>query len=810
MKWARTRRYFRSILVSPLLLSLILAAVLNLVPQFHEIYISSLDGEAWPRPGLVLGLLATGLLSATLFFGYLSSWVVMRQSGLGFGSGLVFTDPKQITDDRNIVAMRDVLAILCGAAPFAGLAAGFYHAGSLLELKLSTLDDAYRLIGIPGDTPADIRHLASQARGMPLVICLAGVGALVVIYIAGRTQISTPWRTGWQMLCDSVWPSRSLACSYPRYTFIHACTPLERRQRMRTRMPSVIKYAALGWLIGVPIAQYLGPEAFNGAFVAVGPLATLALSLTAFMVLLFWLGEWSRHLGVPVMLLTAIGVISIGSARYLAPPNQVMNASARAGERVAINRVSNGKSELATKFDKWLESRRDRAQYGRYPVFVIAAQGGGIYAAAAISEFMAKLHDVCPNFPQHVFAVSAVSGGALGSVVFNSVASGQQVTERCALGRRAVAPLLETVRQITQSDHLSATLASTTPDLLRNLGVLAWHEVAALARSDLQPISWPGRAEALECSLLLAYSRVADLSGTKASCKDRNGGGSLLVMPYPRSWTESSRLPALVLNATRAETGDRVAYAPFSLWQIGDRSLKAFADLYQNENETTLLQAAVTSARFPAVMPAKVLTLRASSSEKKGFEDVQWRNFVDGGYADSSGSTTALDIYNELRQVIASKSIGDNVDLRMVLLANARDAVVAEPRGDGLVHAISPIITLFAVRGQMAQRAVSRALDEVSRSRGGHCTQDPNEDPKLQCVLQIRFDQQNFSLPLGWMMARPTAHMLGRMIGSPDPLPSRTVQSTDEERPDPKLRAAAILRSNHATMLEIREILTRP
>src|SRR5262249_39849276 len=55
---------------------------------------------------------------------------------------------------------------------------------------------------------------------------------------------------------------------------------------------------------------------------------------------------------------------------------------------------------------------------GEYPVFIVAAQGGGIYAANNAARFLARMQDLCPGFRRHLFAISAVSGGSVGSAIF--------------------------------------------------------------------------------------------------------------------------------------------------------------------------------------------------------------------------------------------------------------------------------------------------------------------------------------------------------------------------------------------------------
>src|SRR5215467_7277200 len=97
----------------------------------------------------------------------------------------------------------------------------------------------------------------------------------------------------------------------------------------------------------------------------------------------------------------------------------------RAGNR-QHRRCRNGSdvAAVADRFKTWItQPQRSAARSKPYPVFIIAVEGGGIYAATAASLFLAKLQDANPDFAQHVFAISAVSGGAIGATIFQALAA---------------------------------------------------------------------------------------------------------------------------------------------------------------------------------------------------------------------------------------------------------------------------------------------------------------------------------------------------------------------------------------------------
>jgi hypothetical protein len=75
--------------------------------------------------------------------------------------------------------------------------------------------------------------------------------------------------------------------------------------------------------------------------------------------------------------------------------------------------------QLRDAFLAWLQVRRPAIEAYRkkgktYPVIVVAAQGGGVYAAYHSALSLARLYDSCPEVVDHIFVLSGVSGGALG------------------------------------------------------------------------------------------------------------------------------------------------------------------------------------------------------------------------------------------------------------------------------------------------------------------------------------------------------------------------------------------------------------
>jgi hypothetical protein len=392
-----------------------------------------------------------------------------------------------------------------------------------------------------------------------------------------------------------------------------------------------------------------------------------------------------------------------------------------------------------------------------YPVYIIAAAGGGIYAASAASMFLARLQDYDPCFAQHVFALSAVSGGAIGATIFQAVAQSPlsptaaaavaEPTNRGCLppdadadsGQTGTSQLLEReVCAIIQDDHFSPLVAAIFPELL------------GFTRS--------GRAQELVQSF-------------DNSVRQRNSGAANVLDEhfddFAAHWPNSGT-PAPVLNTTWVETGYRAAFAPFPLHAI-DGSLYSFADKNMpDDTYLTVLGAAVVSARFPAVLPPYSLLIGTGTADAGSAGGTERWNFVDGGYSDTSGAATALALYNALKP--AAKAA--NVVLRVILLTSSDPRL--EPNaidGTAFADTLGPIDAMLSVRDGLGNEAVARACDGILGANLAHADSESRcedltgrPDSPFQIV---GIEDATYGLSLGWKISQTTFGVVSWMLGEP-------------------------------------------
>src|SRR5262245_15621098 len=275
-------------------------------------------------------------------------------------------------------------------------------------------------------------------------------------------------------------------------------------------------------------------------------------------------------------------------------------------------------------FGKWLAARPDLADYkGRpYPVYVVAAEGGGVYAATHAAWTLARIQDNCPAFARHIFALSGVSGGSLGAALFAALVKAQPPPrslpkeQRCPLQAQD-GPMQAAVREYFKQDLLTPLLAA---GLFSDFLQWFWP----------MPIGMLDRARALESTYGETWANVMQQAG-------KAGAEGIFRENVSKLWRPEADTPALLLNATLVQGGGRAILAPFTLQDakgFAERALDRFSVL-----PLSLSTAVSVSARFPFVTPAALYR----------HEELAWQ-LVDGGYFENSGIHTAVNLIEALQR----------------------------------------------------------------------------------------------------------------------------------------------------------------
>lgn len=458
-------------------------------------------------------------------------------------------------------------------------------------------------------------------------------------------------------------------------------------------------------------------------------------------------------------------------------------------------------------FDNWLETRGDREAYKKagkpYPVYVIAAQGGGLYAAYQSALFMAKLQDACPTFAQHVFAISGVSGGAVGAATFTALAKEhaqnqkvESVEEPCGAAPTDVyggkVSFVDLTQQLLRQDFLSPVVS----------GLLFGDFTARFS-----PVAIPmfDRARALESALESSWDQAHRAVGLAPSGNRLEDG----ILGY---WNEDGAAPALFLNATEAETGRRMVFSPIE--KVND-TLRTYASAVEPRADGTipdlrLSTASIVSARFPFITPAASLRLKRSASDAAAGLGFPKLRLVDGGYYENLGLETAVDVIraasptrirrpgiarrnfssratrlNEQRAYRreALRSFRTDVDLRVIVFDLTQDRF--RPAQYSFGEALTPIKALLNTRISRAELAQERAREQfqapcryilvggadvpgVDESDEEQITQlcKPG-DIKDSRVWSVSLNDFEYDFQLGWLLSRDTLRRIEDQLGDP-------------------------------------------
>jgi hypothetical protein len=388
---------------------------------------------------------------------------------------------------------------------------------------------------------------------------------------------------------------------------------------------------------------------------------------------------------------------------------------------------------LAAAFEAWAVDRLAGWPGGKpMPVFLVAAEGGGIRAAYWTAAVLGRLSDRHPGFDRQVFAVSGVSGGSVGAATYVSLLRDREHLAACeAWAKReghsaaGLGPTELCAREVLRQDFLSPVLAKMlSPDLVQ------WFVPFPVPAFD--------RARALEDAFAGAYRRVLQRDDFEATTFDAPFSSA-----WPRCATPACEpapaftLPALLLNGTHVKTGRRMLHAPVR-WT--SRELPEVTDLSELLGaDVRLTTAAHDSARFAYVSPAgRLLSLAGHDYD----------HVVDGGYFENSGAATLQDVLDVLRRSPQTPR------LRFVVLylCNAAercwgaDTEITEdsPRLQpvNMTELFAPVRALLGARdarGELALAEISRTPESTGFVEFGACPGDPA--------------QRRAPEPLGWLLS---------------------------------------------------------
>jgi len=259
-------------------------------------------------------------------------------------------------------------------------------------------------------------------------------------------------------------------------------------------------------------------------------------------------------------------------------------------------------------FKYWLanleQSENNQAE-DTIPIFFLASEGGALRTGAFTAMLLAKLQDSFPNFKNHIYCYSGVSGGSLGMQFFYSLPSASSEIPK------------------NKFNNTKSTAAFFERDFLSPVtGKLVFGEL--LNYFIPKHISAFDRAIALERAWESGWAIATN-----------NAKPNVFASSFNQQIGDEK--PALFINTVEAETGMPAVWSNTLL--DSSFALASLRDLHNKFKVSIPYSTAINlGTRFPLISPAALLT--------KGSLRL---HYLDGGYFENKGQQTILEILQSIQ-----------------------------------------------------------------------------------------------------------------------------------------------------------------
>jgi len=368
---------------------------------------------------------------------------------------------------------------------------------------------------------------------------------------------------------------------------------------------------------------------------------------------------------------------------------------------------------------------------------VVAANGGGIQAAAWTARVLAGLEQECQaiskcgqRFGKSIRLISSVSGGSVGTMYFVNEYENDGTLPDTGLKQ------IVTRAEGSSLDHIAWGLLY--PDLVRTANILPW--AFGLFRLD--------RGQTLDKAWLREDMTWPEREGIEQGLSEWQDDA------------EAGRRPGVIFNTTIAETGDRLPLSTVRLPQRSPGGIR-YRQLFEGiEPKPTIPVVTATrlSAAFPYVSPAA--RARKPPDARIAEDGYHEDHIVDGGYYDNYGISSLVE-WLDWKLEKTSKKLEENRKHRIekVLVveiiaspsvdegaAHEEEGWLSEHLGKVFYQVIAPAETAMNVRstGQRTHNAVELELLREKWAKGDH----PVE------IVPAHFVFDGTEPPLSWHLTK--------------------------------------------------------
>jgi len=309
-------------------------------------------------------------------------------------------------------------------------------------------------------------------------------------------------------------------------------------------------------------------------------------------------------------------------------------------ERDNVENISKERPRLDTHFAGWIKQykadmdsayavkdlskakRKTGSKLKNYPVIFICAEGGALrtggFTALYLTRLQRALHESLGyDFKRSVYAMSGVSGGALGLGLFNAVA------------------------YVNKSEELINGGASEKSAQLFFEGDFIAPVIGKMFFGDLLNLFWPihvnilDRAIAMEQAWENQYAMLLVNNG-------HHQVNNVFSQPFDTLHFNARKKPLIIFNTDEVETGEQcwlTNVKPLGLYKDTVRDLLNYK-IKKAVNYSTSIN---FSTRFPLFSPGAMVKL-----------DTIKLHYLDGGYVENTGAGSMLEVLELLRKDTAA------------------------------------------------------------------------------------------------------------------------------------------------------------
>ncbi|GAA4450801.1 hypothetical protein GCM10023189_11970 [Nibrella saemangeumensis] len=403
--------------------------------------------------------------------------------------------------------------------------------------------------------------------------------------------------------------------------------------------------------------------------------------------------------------------------------------------------------------NQWVDSARANGERTEtYPIYIIAAEGGGLRAAYWTAAILGQLSKRVDHFYDRVYALSTVSGGSVGAAVYTKLYADSRLALRIRTAeeqRRLDSAIYKSATGILSQDYLSPlTMAFLVPDMVQKL------LPASVGAFD--------RAKYIEDALSRAYAdgAIRFLPGERERYS--------LDSTFMSVWEGENiyRVPSMFMNCTRVEDGAKMVLS----------NLLIQGDAFQGVNRQEVIDlqdkihkhipistAAFMSARFPVVTPPA--TVQANDAKR-----ADWFNIVDGGYIDNSGLETAIAVLTSIsdapryidRVYTKKDSLKANrlrkllkqVEVHLILIKNSEENDEALAPVQGLYEIKTPLLAFFHSWDRHIGSKLNIARQYLKLAANQTVPADSARIKVDSTLILFDLDRKQDLVPLGWFLSK--------------------------------------------------------